>query len=90
VPATFVVHSGGKLTPPQISVPGSLPIQLTVISRDGHSHHVALGSPAVKLLRVPSAGQARILIPHLRNGHYSVKLDGSNAGTLVVGVAVGP
>jgi hypothetical protein len=90
VPATFVLRSGGRLDPPQISVPALLAVQLTVDSRDGRSHHVVLRTPTPNLLSVPANGHASILIPGLKAGRYRLVIDGAVAGLLITGAEPGP
>lgn len=87
IPARFEIGAGGKLTPPQIAVPAKLPIELTFVSKDGHSHHVVVMATS---LRVPAGGEASKVIPGPRRGHYPVKVDGVAAGLLVTGVNPGP
>jgi hypothetical protein len=90
LPVTFVVRPGGRLVPPQIGVPGGLPVQLTVTSADGAAHHVVLRSPSPTTLSVPAGGRASTRITGLKKGHYKITIDGKPAGELVIGVSPGP
>jgi hypothetical protein len=90
LPVTFVVRPGGKLMPPQIGVPGNLPIQLTVRSADGAAHHVVLQSPSPTTLNVPAGGRASVRINGLKKGAYRLTVDGKAGGHLVIGVSPGP
>jgi hypothetical protein len=90
VPALFTVIAGGALRPPTISVPAAVPVELTVVSGDGHAHTAVLRSPAPRTLKVPAGGRASVLITGLRPGTYTLELDGANRGSLVIGAHPGP
>jgi hypothetical protein len=90
VPAIFTVISSGSLRPATVSVPRSVPIDLTVVSRDGRSHTAVLRSPSPRSLKIGAGGRVSVLISGLRPGRYPLELDGNYRGTLVVGVAPGP
>jgi hypothetical protein len=90
VPATFTVRSGGKLSPPQISLPAHLAVQVTVISGDGHPHRVVVMTPSPRTLSVPAGGRASVLVGGLKVGRYPIELDGTAAGLLVTGAQPGP
>ncbi len=90
VPATFTVRSGGKLTPPQISLPAHLAVQVTVLSGDGQAHRVVVMTPSPRTLSVPAGGRASVLIGGLKVGRYPLELDGTMAGLLVTGAQPGP
>jgi hypothetical protein len=87
LPATFTIGPSGKLTPPTVSAPASVAVQLTVTSADGKPHRVTLGGHH---LTVPAGGRASVLITGLKAGHYAVRVDGSPRGTLVMGAQPGP
>lgn len=88
VPATFVIVDG-RLTPPTISVPPRLAIELSLRS-DGAAHVLVLRSPQPQTLRVEAGGQASVRMPGLRAGSYDITLDGKPAGELIAGGEVGP
>ncbi len=90
VPALFTVTTGGALVPATVSVPAAIPVQLTVVSRDGHAHTVVLRSPATRTLKVPPGGRASALITGLGPGTYRLELDGTVRGTLTIGAQPGP
>ncbi|MDO8185952.1 hypothetical protein Q5424_05680 [Conexibacter sp. JD483] len=88
VPATFVIRSG-RLTPPTISVPPRLAIELTLRGDDA-AHVLVLRAPQPRTLRVAAGGQASLRMPGLRAGSYDITLDGRPAGELIAGGEVGP
>lgn len=90
LPATYLIHPGGELSPPAISAPTSVDIVLTVISEDGRGHRVRLRSPGEAILSVPAGGRASALIGALKRGSYAIDVDGVPRGQLVIGVSPGP
>ncbi len=88
VPATFVVQ-GGRLTPPTISVPPRLAIELSLRADDA-AHVLVLRTPQPQTLRVEAGGTASLRMPGLRAGSYEITLDGRAAGELIAGGEVGP
>ncbi len=90
VPATFTIASGGQLSPPTISAPAFLAIQLTVVSHDGKAHQLRLRTPSAHSLAVPAHGRASVLIPGLRVGHYPLEIDGAARAALSIGGEPGP
>jgi len=90
VPAAFTVVAGGRLTPPTITVPPFLAVELSLASSDGKPHRLVVRTPTPHTLRVAAGGRAAIRIPGLRAGRYPVLLDGHRAGALVAGGEVGP
>jgi hypothetical protein len=87
LPATFVIHSGGRLTPSLIGAPTGVPVQLTVISGDFKAHRAAV---AGHTLSVPAGGRSSLLLSGLGKGNYPLTVDGARRGTLVVGTQPGP
>jgi hypothetical protein len=90
VPATFTIGAGGAVTPPSVSSPAFLAVQLTVISGDGSAHKVVLETPTSHSLSVPAHGRASLLIPGQRSGHYVLMVDGASRGALLIGGQPGP
>ncbi|MFL5818779.1 MAG: hypothetical protein ACJ76L_14425 [Conexibacter sp.] len=90
VPASFVVAQSGRLTPPTITVPPFLAVEISIRSDDGRAHRLVLQTPAPHTLRVAAGRRAAARIAGLRAGRYPVTLDGRRAGALVAGGEVGP
>jgi len=90
VPATFTVAAGGRLTPPTITVPPFLAVELSLASQDGRPHALVLQTTPSHTLRVAAGGRKAVRIAGLRAGRYAVMLDGRRAGALVAGGEVGP
>ncbi len=87
VPAVFTVAAGGAVSPPTVSVPAAVPVEVTVVSRDGRAHTAMLKGHSLK---VPAGGRASVLISGLAPGIYPLALDGTNRGALVIGGQPGP
>lgn len=90
VPAAFTVATGGRLTPPTITVPPFLAVELSLEANDGRAHVLVLQTSTPHTLRAAAGRRAAIRIPGLRAGRYPVLLDGRRAGALVAGGEVGP
>jgi predicted small secreted protein len=90
VPASFVVTAGGRLTPPTITVPPFLAVEISIRADDGRSHRLVLQTQPSHALQVGAGQRAAVRIRGLRAGRYAVTLDGRRAGALVAGGEVGP
>ncbi|MBV9310158.1 MAG: hypothetical protein JOZ73_04970 [Solirubrobacterales bacterium] len=80
----------GSVSPPVISVPAFLAIQLTAVSADGKAHVVMLEARSGVTLKVPPGGRASTLVPGLPASQYKLQVDGVARGTLVTGGEPGP
>ncbi len=91
VPASFAIE-GGKLVPAGISAPAKLPIDITVVSKDGKPHKLLLEiPPKPRTLGVAASGRLVVELPGgLPAGTYGIELDGHVAGGLVIGRKPGP
>jgi hypothetical protein len=87
IPVTFVIEPGGLVTPSAVSVPASVPIQLTIVSADGKPHRALVQG---SYLIVPAGGRRTVLIHGLRAGRYPVTIDEVTQVTIVVGAQPGP
>lgn len=85
-----MIGQGGGLSPPVISAPGSVDIALTIVSGDGHAHHVQINAPGAPALAVAAGARASTVITGLKNGSYPIYVDGVRRGALVIGVSPGP
>jgi hypothetical protein len=90
VPASFVVTQSGRLTPPTITVPPFLAVEISIRSDDGRPHTLVLQTAQPHTLQVAAGQRAAVRIAGLRAGRYAVTLDGRRAGALVAGGEVGP
>jgi hypothetical protein len=89
VPVTFTLQSDGQLVPAKVSVPGRLPVQLTIHNRTPSRVSVTMeGVPGE--LAVPANGTASERMDGLAKGRYEVSVAGAGTATVVAGVAPGP
>ena len=86
VPARFTILPSGSLTPPTVTIPAHLPVELIVVS-DGHPHRITLRSTT---FTVAAHGQAEKLLDGLKAGSYPLKVDGAPKATLTIGGSPGP
>jgi hypothetical protein len=84
VAARFTIVQSGALSPPAVTVPAQIPLELAVVSKDGRAHGVRLGIPGAKRLTVPANTLAEQLLPALPPGTYAVSIDGRPRATLRV------
>ena len=93
VPATFIFTRPNRVQPPTVTIPPLVPVELTLASRDGRAHTLALrsGRRTYALLRVRSGGRVSTRIPGLQAGRYALEaVGGGPSATLIVGGQVGP
>ena len=90
VPAAFKVRGGDRLTPPSVTAPPFLAIELSVANPDEQEHVVVVRTPRPQTLRLAGGGYRKVRIPGLRAGTYAITLDGRRAAQLLVGGEVGP
>jgi hypothetical protein len=92
VPATFIFTRPGRVDPSTVTIPPFVRVQLTLASRDGRAHALALRADGrTYTLRVAAGGRASTSIPGLRLGRYRLAPVGGGPGaTLIVGGQVGP
>ena len=92
VPAVFIFTRAGRVDPPTVTIPALVPVQLTLVSRDGRSHTLVLrGRGRAYALRVPAGGRASERIPGLPAGRYPLSAAGGGPGAaLIAGGQVGP
>jgi hypothetical protein len=85
-----MIRPGPTLDPPTVSAPAFIAVQLTLISADGKGHLVRLNVRGDHTLRVPAGGRVSTLIAGLREGRYSLLVDGAPRGALNIGGEPGP
>jgi hypothetical protein len=89
VPARFTILTNGSVTPPTVTIPAHLPVELIVISNGG-THRITLRTPHPATLTVHAHGQAEKLIAGLPAGSYPLLIDGAAKAVLTIGGAPGP
>jgi hypothetical protein len=91
-PAVFVFGSGGRVSPPTITVPAFIAVDVTLVSRDGRAHELALEAAGRRYrFRVAAGRSSTVRIPGLKAGTYPLSPVGGGPGvTLVAGGEAGP
>jgi hypothetical protein len=91
-PAVFVFAPGGHVAPPTITVPAFIAVEVTLISRDGRAHELALNAAGRRYsFRVAGGRRSTVRIPGLKAGTYRLSpVRGGPGATLVAGGEAGP
>lgn len=86
VPARFTILASGSVSPPTVTIPAHLPVELIVVS-NGEAHRITLRTTTIT---VQAHAQAERLIDGLKAGRYPLKVDGAPKATLTIGGEPGP
>src|SRR5437763_12276060 len=85
VPATFIFTRPNRVQPATVTIPPFVPVQLTLASRDGRPHTLALRSDgSTYRLRVAAGGRASTRLPGLRGGRYALAPVGGGPGATLI------
>ena len=88
VPAEFTISPDLKISPPQISVPAFLQIEITVRNRSGQPVDVTWAGD--KLMTVQPHGGASTIVKGRKKGSYVLSADPGGDALIVTGVKPGP
>jgi hypothetical protein len=86
VPARFTILPGGSVTPPTVTIPAHLPVELIVVS-NGQPHRITFRTTT---FTIAPHQQAEKLIDGLKAGSYPLKVDGTAKAALTIGGSPGP
>jgi hypothetical protein len=73
-----------------VAAPKHTKLVLTVAAGDGRSHQLVIRTPRRYTASVAPGHAAKLILQGVPNGSYSVEVDGSKRGELIVGAAPGP
>jgi hypothetical protein len=90
LPARFTIEAGGILLPGVVAAPRHTAVALTLTAADRRAHTVVLALRRRRTIRVPPGRTVHLLLTGLKNGNYSVAVDGHVRGRLIVGAIPGP
>jgi hypothetical protein len=90
LPARFTVGAGGRLSPPAVSAPANIDIEVSIRCTDRYVHRVVLATPHRHTFKVSRSSAADVLLIGLHNGTYAINVDGKPRGKLIVGAIPGP
>ncbi len=87
---TLVVGADGRLSPPTLSVPPGVTLDLRLTDHDRAAHTVLVATPGRPAVALKPSARLSVSVPRLRHGTYRILVDGSPAGLLLVGTEGGP
>jgi hypothetical protein len=90
IPAAFTIAAGGAVTPPLISGPPEVTIELQLHNRDAKAHRVTLSVPRFGGVAVPAHGTTTTEVTGAPKGSYRLLVDGAAKARIVVGAVPGP
>ena len=90
LPAAFAIGSGGAVTPPLISAPAHVTIQLQLHNQDSTAHRVTLSVPRFGGVAVPAHATTTADVSGVPKGTYRLLIDGAARGRIIVGAVPGP
>jgi hypothetical protein len=90
IPAAFVIRAGGVVSPPLISAPANVTIELQLHNEDAKAHRVTLSVPHFGGVAVPAHATRTTDVTGAPKGTYRLLVDGAARARIVVGAAPGP
>ncbi|HEY5244490.1 MAG TPA: hypothetical protein VIJ60_02395 [Acidimicrobiales bacterium] len=90
IPAAFVIGAGGAVTPPLISAPANVTIELQLHNQDAKAHRVTLSVPHFGSVAVPAHGTTTTDVTGVPKGTFRLLIDGAPKARIVVGAVPGP
>jgi peptidoglycan DL-endopeptidase CwlO len=90
IPAAFVIRAGGAVTPPLISAPANVTIELQLHNQDAKAHRVTLSVPHFASISVPAGASKTTDVTGAPKGTYRLLVDGAPKARVVVGAVPGP
>jgi hypothetical protein len=90
IPAAFIIRAGGAVTPPLISAPANVTIELQLHNEDAKAHRLTLSVPHFRGVAVPAHGTTTADVTGVPRGDYRLLVDGAPRARIVVGTVPGP
>jgi hypothetical protein len=90
IPAAFIIRAGGAVTPPLISAPANVTVELQLHNEDAKAHRLTLSVPHFRGVAVPAHGTATADVTGVPKGTYRLLVDGAAKARIVVGAVPGP
>ena len=90
IPAAFTIAAQGAVTPPLISVPPKVTIELALRNQDSRAHRVQLSVAHFPAVSVPAGGSKTTDVSGVAKGDYRLLVDGAPKARIVVGAVPGP
>ncbi len=89
IPAAFIIRAGA-VTPPLISVPANVMIELQLRNHDSRAYRVQFSVAHVATVTVPAHGSKTTDVSGAPRGSYRLLVDGAGRAHLIVGALPGP
>jgi hypothetical protein len=90
IPAAFTIAAQGAMTPPLISVPPNVTIELHLRNQDSKAHRVQLSVAHFASISVPAGASKTTDVAGVPKGDYRLLIDGAPRARIVVGAVPGP
>ncbi len=84
------VAANGDVSPPVVSVPSGVGVELHVANHGSTAATVALSVPGHPSVKVAPGGRATLQTGGLKNGTYRILVNGTARGQLLIGAQGGP
>ena len=86
----MTVGANGDITPPVVSVPSGVGVELHVTNHGSGAARVALNVPGHPSVHVAPGTSATLETAGLKNGTYRILVNGTPRGQLMIGAQGGP
>jgi hypothetical protein len=90
VKSNVAIGASGDVSPPVVSVPSGVGIELHVTNHGSSAATVALGSPAHPSVHVAPGGTRTVHTGGLQDGTYRILVNGTPRAQLMIGAQGGP
>lgn len=84
------IAASGALSPPVVSVPSGVGVELHVTNHDSAAATIALSTPAHQSVHVAPGASGTLETGGLKDGTYRITVNGSPKGQLMIGAQGGP
>jgi hypothetical protein len=90
VETNVAVDANGGVTPPVVSVPSGVAVELHITNHSGVAATVELSVPSHPGVHVAPSGRATLQTAGLKDGTYRILVNGTPRGQLMIGAQGGP
>ncbi|HEY1712633.1 MAG TPA: cupredoxin domain-containing protein [Solirubrobacteraceae bacterium] len=90
VEANVTIAANGDVSPPVVSVPSGVGVELHVTNHASAAATVALSAPAHPSAHVAAGATGTLESAGLKNGTYRILVNGTPRGQLMIGAQGGP
>jgi hypothetical protein len=90
VETRITVSANGEVSPPAVSVPSGVGVELHITNHGSRTDTVALSVPGHPSVKVAPRATATLQTPGLKDGTYRIVVNGTPRGQLMIGAQGGP